>query len=227
MQDFRPKSTVKLLPRVVLPVRFDLRIPCLVIISPNAAFARIKDGNGMYFEQAVVIFLIGAILGAVITSSHIFIGQLELSSQASLWWQMISILTSGVTLPVIIHIAGKIFGGNRCWKLTFDAIFHIHVLYILLAAVLFGLVGTFWSYYSIPFDLSAPSIAPDFFSSISFLYNVVPISFGVWFLFVTTKAVKTINAFGTAKAFGIALVAIIASLVFSNIVAGETIIPAG
>ncbi len=51
--------------------------------------------------------------------------------------------------------------------------------------------------------------------------------FGVWLLFVTTKAVKTINAFGTAKAFGIALVAIIASLVFSNIVAGETIIPAG
>ncbi len=157
-------------------MRFDLRIPYLVIISPNAAFARIKDGNGMYFGQAVVIFLIGAILGAVITSSHIFIGQLELSSQASLWWQMISILTSGVTLPVIIHIAGKIFGGNRCWKLTFDAIFHIHVLYILLAAVLFGLVGTFWSYYSIPFDLSAPSIAPDFFSSISFLYNVVSIS---------------------------------------------------
>ncbi len=200
-------------------MHFDLRIPYLIIISPNAAFARIKDGNGVYFGQAVVIFLIGVTLGVAITSSGILYGQLDLSSRDSLWW-LISTLASSMTVPVIIHIAGTRLGGNRCWKLTFDAIFHIHVLYILLA-VLLGLVGTFWSYYSVPPDSSAPLTVPDFFSYIPILYNVVPISFGAWFLFVTIKAIKAINAFGTAKAFGIAIVSIIAYMAVNALFIGD------
>ncbi len=192
-------------------MRLDPKIPCLIIISPNAAFVRIKDGNGMYLGQAVAIFLAGALFGTAITSSGILSVQLDLSSTPYLWRQIMTALASGVITPAIIHIAGKRLGGNQCWKKTFDAILHIHILYIPVAVV-FALAGAFWLYYSTPFESSGPVIGPPFFFYMDIvLHNAIAASLGMWILIVTIKAVKVVNAFGTAKAFGVVVAAIAAS----------------
>ena len=202
--------------------------PCLnmalrVMVQPNSAFAEIRDNDQRYFAWSVGIYVLGAVLWAVIT--------VPLNDPASGYWEAGALSTavsipSGIIAIAVIYLVGRRLGGNASWRKVFSVIFYAHIyavpMFVVLMALMLPTVGL------IPLNpLDGPGPADvgiheitseslNAFQDIIALWMAlfaVMVAFGVWELVLLVKAVKTVNGFGTAKAFGIIVLGAVVSIV--------------
>ena len=197
-----------------------------VIVAPNSAFAHIRDSDGGYFAWSVGISMLASVLWS---------GSLALLDPALGYWEAVAryvgmdLLTATV-FAAVIYLVGRRLGGNGMWRTVFSAVFYTSVLALLafaLFAVLTLLAGGIsvwaflvdadqWDFESL--EAGEPS-GDMTYGPLGLLlgylavFIVGAIAFAVWTVVVLVKAVKTVNGFGTAKAFGIIVLALAVSAV--------------
>jgi len=213
---------------------FDPNVILRVITAPNSAFAQVRDNEEKYFAQSIGLLIFTSILGALLLVPFIMIPLDEAyfegvddanfptdNTDVSLFVG-INIL-SGLISAGLFYFIGKKIGGNTNWKKVFSVIFHTHVplipMSVILSILLFLMMDSIASIDSslfIELDKDEEQILSMIGPMLGYvgLFVIVAIAFVVWIFVVSVKAVKTVNGFGTAKAFGlIILVMIISSIV--------------
>jgi len=213
---------------------FDPNVILRVITAPNSAFAQVRDNEEKYFAQSIGLLIFTSILGSLLLIPFIMIPLDEAyfegvddanfptgNTDVSLFVG-INIL-SGFISAVLFYFIGKKIGGNTNWKKVFSVIFHTHVplipMSVILSILLFLMMDSIASIDSsllIELDEDEEQILSLIGPMLGYvgLFVIVAIAFVVWIFVVSVKAVKTVNGFGTAKAFGlIILVMIISSIV--------------
>ena len=213
---------------------FDLNIILRIITSPNSAFAQIRDNEEKYFVQSIGIFVLASVLSVLILLPFDMVplddayfegidGATFPSDELDpILFVAISLLSVFIS-TVLLYFIGKKIGGNTNWKKVFSVFFHAHVPTIPMSVVLSILIFLMMdSLASIdPSSIMESDIDEERVLSMmgpvlayAGLLVIVAIAFVVWIFVVSVKAVKTVNGFGTAKAFGlIILVMIISSVI--------------
>ena len=191
-----------------------------VITAPNSAFAHIRDGDGGYLGWSVGIFVFSSVLwsflAAPLDTDYEYWGALAVNLGMSLLVNLV--------FAAVIHLVGRRLGGNNMWRTVFSAVFYTNVIALVFAlfAVLVLLAGgvSLWALLTNA-DSSGPYPWPtgDLFELLGYLAVLVAgiIAFVVWVAVVLVKAVKTVNGFGTAKAFGLVVLAMAVALAVSSI----------
>ena len=213
---------------------FDLNVILRVITAPNSAFAQVRDNEEKYFAQSIVLLIFSSILGALLLVPFTMIPLDDLyfegvdddnfptgNTNVSLFVGINAL--NGLFSAVLFYFIGKKIGGNTNWKKIFSVIFHTHVplipMSIILSILLFLMMDSIVSIDSsllMELDEDEEQIISLMGPMLGYvgLFVTVTIAFVVWIFVVSVKAVKTVNGFGTAKAFGlIILVMIISSIV--------------
>jgi len=213
---------------------FDPNVILRVITAPNSAFAQVRDNEEKYFAQSIVLLAFTSILGALLLVPFIMIPLDDLYFEGVdddsfptdntdvILFVGINIL-NGLFSAVLFYFVGKKIGGNTNWKKVFSVIFHTHVplipMSVILSILLFLMMDSIASIDSsllMELDEDEEQILSLIGPMLGYvgLFVTVTIAFVVWIFVVSVKAVKTVNGFGTAKAFGlIILVMIISSIV--------------
>ena len=217
---------------------FDLNIILRVITAPNSAFAQIRDNDERYFTSSIVVFLFASVIGLLVMAPFIMMplndayyetfeennvdADIPVDWTDAILFVGISII-SGIISNILFYFIGKKLGGNTSWKKVFSVLFYTYVPVIPMMMVLSVLVFLMWSSLTAidPSYIMAPNADDEeIFLLIGpvlgyvGLMAIIAIGFLVWVFVVSVKAVKTVNGFGTAKAFGlIILVMIISSIV--------------
>ncbi len=217
---------------------FDPSLILRVIVSPNSAFLQIRDNEGKYFAQSVALLIISSVLGGLVVLPFAmmplddayfeFEGAEDIENtfpldDSAIGLSVGSSILSGFVSALLYYFIGKNLDGNANWKKVFSVIFHVHAVVIPVTIIIAILVFLMWgSFTSVDSSiLLDPNIDDeDVFSLLGsfigyvILLAILGISFAIWILIVTIKAIKVVHGFGTGKAFGlIILVAIITSLV--------------
>ena len=213
---------------------FDPNVILRVITATNSAFAQVRDNEEKYFAQSIGLLAFTSVLGALMLVPFIMIPLDDLyfegvdganfptdNTDVSLFVG-INIL-SGFISAVLFYFIGKKIGGNTNWKKVFSVIFHTHFplipMSVILSILLFLMLNSIASIDSsllIELDEDEEQTLSLIGHMLGYvgLFVIVAIAFVVWIFVVSVKAVKTVNGFGTAKAFGlIILVMIISSIV--------------
>ena len=213
---------------------FDPNVILRVITAPNSAFAQIRDNEEKYFAQSIGLLIFTSILGALMLIPFITIpldyvyfegvndANFPTENTDVILFVGISIL-SGFISAVLFYFIGKKIGGNTNWKKVFSVIFHTYVplipMSVILSILLFLMMDSIASIDSsllTELDENEEQILSLIGPMLGYvgLFVIVAITFVVWIFVVSVKAVKTVNGFGTVKAFGlIILVMIISSIV--------------
>ena len=217
---------------------FDSNVVLRVITAPNSAFAKIRDNEREYFTSSIGIFLFASVIGLLVMIPFVMMPlddayyesfeendmdvDIPVDWTDAILFVGISII-SGIISNILFYFIGKKLGGNTDWKKVFSVLFYAYVPVIPMMAVLSVLVFLMWGSLTAidPSFLMAPDAdEEETFSLIGpvlgyvGLMAIVAIGFIVWIFIVSVKAVKTVNGFGTAKAFGlIVLVIIISSII--------------
>ncbi|MDH3779540.1 MAG: YIP1 family protein [Nitrosopumilus sp.] len=213
---------------------FDPNVILRVITAPNSAFAQVRDNEEKYFAQSIGLLVFTSILGALLLVPFIMIPLDDLYFEGVdddnfptdntdvILFVGINTL-NGLFSAVLFYFIGKKIGGNTNWKKVFSVIFHTHVplipMSVILSILLFLMMDSIASIDSsllIELDEDEEQILSLIGPMLGYvgLFVTVTIAFVVWIFVVSVKAVKTVNGFGTAKAFGlIILVMIISSIV--------------
>ena len=158
----------------------DLALAFQVIMRPNQTFATLRDNEHQYFLPSIALMLLLSVLYAGLDSAAPPIaGQQATNAFASFGLTIMGIVASAGTL----YIIGKALGGNRNWQKVFTVIFYTEVVGIPLAAA------------SVLLSLLPLSLQGAAFGTI--------IAVLIWAIILSVKAIKVLNGFGTAKAFGI------------------------
>ncbi len=187
-----------------------------VMTSPNSAFARIRDDGG-YFAWSAGIFALGCALSTIAYATIV-------GGVAALW--AAHALLGGAISAVVMYLVGRQLGGNGSWRKVISAVFYAHVyavpLFAAVAALTLATAGV------TPLDflggLGLAGIAGGGTAGVSIDASVGSVSllavllavtaaFLSWGMVLWVKAVKTVNGFGTAKAFGIVALGWAASIV--------------
>lgn len=217
----------------VLILYFDLNLILRVFTAPNTAFAQIRDGEEKYFEQSVVLLIAASFITIltivpflIIPLDDIFLEELDDFifgvNETDMAFTVISAIVSELVIATVIYFVGKKLGGNKDWKPVFSVSLHVNVLVIpmmmIISILLFLMLGSLSSV-----DVSSLTEAEldedqvltlltPLFGYVGLLMGVV-LAFGIWIIVVSVKAIKVINGFGTAKAFGLLILSIIVSLI--------------
>ena len=159
-----------------------------VIVAPNSAFVEIRDNADRYFlwSLGIVVFL-----GILLTVIDPWEPPPEYQLNIIATNISVGILGSFVSAAVI-YLLGRLLGGNKNWKQVFSAIFYTGIIAIpiLVSSMLVG---------------QTASSASAFSGLLLWMVFLVPAI--VWMAIVMVKAVKVVNGFGTAKAFGLTVLA--------------------
>ena len=189
--------------------------------SPNSAFAEIRDNESKYFVQSIGILIFTSILGGLMlipfVMSPFFV---EYFADIDAVYSPLS--ESGVILVIgygilggivtagLLYFIGKKLGGNDSWKKVFSVIFYTNVPAIPFSIAIFILLFLMMD--------SFAELDPSFFQTLNRdeilstfgpvlgyvgIISIVAIAFFVWIFIIVIKAVKTLNGFGTGKAFGL------------------------
>ncbi len=175
--------------------------------SPNATFARLCNDPDAYLGQSIVVFLVASILGAVIAVPY----EIIYENTGELGWtpflaNMASVLASGVVSTLVVHLAGRRLGGSQNWKQTFVTLFHVHVLLVVAAVA----VGAIWVAVP-PSDLQHSVLTLQQDIGLALAYYAVVVAVSAWIIVLSVKAIKVVHAFGTAKAFGLLVLSVVAA----------------
>jgi len=213
---------------------FDPNIILRIITAPNSAFAQIRDNEAKYFGQSIGIFALSSVLGVLILLPFTLVpfddtyfegidGVTIPSDNLDPVLFVVSSMLGILISTTLLYFIGKKIGGNTNWKKVFSVFFHANVPAIPMSVILSILVFLMMDSVASIDPLSMMGSGIDEEQALSMmgpiltyvgLIAVVAISFVVWIFIVSVKAVKTVNGFGTAKAFGlIVLVMIISSII--------------
>ena len=214
---------------------FDLNVMLRVITSPNSAFAQIKENEERYLVQSVGLLIASSILGALVILPFVMIpldeayfeGADDLSlpiDNADVVLAAFAGILKGIVSFAIIYFVGKKLDGNKNWKKVLAVIFHTYVPAIPVSIILTVLMFLMWT--SLAEIEPSYLISPDadekqIFSVIGPMLSyvvilvVLGIAFLVWIIVISVKAIKIVNGFGTAKAFGLLVLAMIITSVIS------------
>lgn len=213
---------------------FDLNIILRIIIAPNSAFAHIRDNEEQYFAQSIGLMVFSSILGILIMLPFAVIPFDEKLFEyvddftypidgTDMILFVISSVVGGIVSVILFYFIGKKLGGNTNWKKVFSVIFHTYVpvipMLIVLSILMFLMVDSLTSLdldmlMSTELDEGQELSLFGPFIGYALLLAGVAIAFVVWIFVISIKALKILNGFGTAKAFGlIILVMIISSIV--------------
>ena len=193
-------------------ILLDARINAIISIltRPNQAFRDITENPINYFATAIAIlavtsfFFISYTVGEPDPSLTIneigYVWDVMHQSESfgkSVLWNLVSI--------VLIFYLAKRFGGSNDFKKVFS------VLAFAMVPVLIGgiILHVFFMYPPLlesitGIDKEDPEFAGLFWP---LYYTFMP--FTLWSLVLSIKAIKIVNAFGTAKAFGILIASVI------------------
>ena len=217
----------------MLILYFDLNLILRVFTAPNAAFAQIRDGEEKYFEQSAALLIAASFITIltivpflIIPLDDIFLEELDDFifgvNETDIAFTVISGIASELVIVTVIYFVGKKLGGNKDWKPVFSVNFHVNVLVIpmmmVLSILIFLMLGSLSS-----IDISSLTEAglgedqvltlmTPLFGYVGLLMGFI-LAFGIWIIVVSVKAIKVINGFGTAKAFGIFILAVIISMI--------------
>lgn len=217
---------------------FDPNVVLRVITAPNSAFAQIRDNEERYFVTSITIFLFASVIGLLVMVPFVMMPlddayyesfeendidvDIPVDWADAILFVGISIVT-GILSNVLFFFIGKKLGGNANWKKVFSVLFYAYVPMIPMMWAMSILVFLMWSSLTAidpSYLMASDAEGEEIFSLIGpvlgyvGLMAVVAIGFIVWIFVVSVKAVKTVNGFGTAKAFGlIILVMIISSII--------------
>lgn len=191
-----------------------LDVALRMITAPNSAFAHIRDNNGQYLAWSIGIFVLGSISLSV---------SFALLDQTFGYWEDMVLymgidLLVGIVFAVVIYLVGRQLGGNGMWRTVFSAIFYTNVLVfpfaLFLAVTLLAAGVSTWPFL-VDADTWDPESVGDLLDLLGYLAVLIvgSIAFAVWIVIVLIKAVKTVNGFGTAKAFGLIVLALLVSSV--------------
>ena len=219
---------------------FDLNIILRVITAPNSAFAQIRDNEERYFASSIGVFLFASVIGLLVMAPFVMMplndayyetfeeNDVDVDIPAdwthSILFVGISII-SGIISNVLFYFIGKKLGGNTNWKKVFSVLFYTYVPVIPMMMIMSVLVFLMWSSITAidPSYLMTPNAdAEEIFSLIGpalgyvGLMAIVAIGFVVWVFVISVKAIKTLNGFGTAKAFGLIILVIIISSIITT-----------
>lgn len=209
-----------------------------MITAPNSAFSQIRDNEGKYFTSSIGIFLFTSIVGLLVMAPFVMMpldnayyetfDENEIDVDIPVNWTdgilFVGIsIVSGIISNVLFYFIGKKLGGNTSWKKVFSVLFYAYVPVIPMMVVMSVLAFLMWGSLTgiDPSLLMTHNTDEEEILSLigpvlgyAGLMAVVAIGFGIWIFVVSVKAVKTVNGFGTAKAFGlIVLVIIISSII--------------
>lgn len=208
-----------------------------VITAPNSAFAHIRDNDGVYFGWSVCIFALSSFLTSIVLAT-LYPNVLTLENA---FLTAGFGLLNGTAITALIYLIGRLFGGNGNWRKVFSVIFYVNAIVFIMSAVAVGLAsmgggapvlasmggGSMLAPLSMaPLDGvgqldfagsgSWPGVMTDLLTSLVITMAVL-IAFFVWSVVLSVKAVKTVNGFGTAKAFGL--------FVFANVAYNAAFLP--
>jgi len=198
----------------------------------------VRDNEEKYFSQSIALLVISSVLGGLAVLPFVMmplddayfefpesenIDETFPLEDTAVGLSIVSSVLSGFVSAILYYFIGKKLDGNTNWKKVFSVIFHIHAIVIpitiIMAMLLFLMWGSFTSIDSSILldpnndDQEVFSLLESFIEYVIWL-AIVGISFAIWGLIVTIKAIKVVHGFGTGKAFGlIILVGIINSLV--------------
>ena len=169
-----------------------------VIVAPNSAFAEIRDNAARYFPWSLGIVVFVGILSTIMEDPWALLFDVfEYTSGIAAGLAAIIAINIAVffAFTAVIYLIGRLLGGNRNWKQVFSVISYAEIIWIpiIVTNMLVGDISfiAFWGRVGI----------------------VVLILLIVWVAVVAVKAVKVVNGFGTAKAFGLVVLAEVIILV--------------
>ena len=225
---------------VVLILYFDLNVILRVIAAPNSAFAQIRDNEEKYFVSSIGIFLFASVIGLLVMIPFLMMplddayyesfeeNDIDVDIPAD-WADVILFvgisIISGIISNVLFYFIGKKLGGNTNWKKVFSVFFYAYVPIIPMMVMLSVLMFLMWSSLTAidpSFFMTPDADEEEMFSLIEpvlgyvGLMAIVAIGFVAWIFIVSIKAVKTVNGFGTTKAFGIIILVMIISYIITT-----------
>lgn len=124
----------------------------------------------------MAVFLVASILGAVIVVPYEIIhGHAGGSSWAPFLVNVASVLVSGVVSVLVVHLAGRRFGGSHDWRQTFVTLFHVHVLLVVASAA----VGAIWAAVP-PLDMHHLMLAFEQGIELALAYYAIVVAVSAW-----------------------------------------------
>lgn len=182
-----------------------------LVTAPNSAFAQIRDNYERYFAWSVGIFV-----SSIFLSNALFaLLDPDLADTGGFVLDVGAGLLAGIVFTAAAYLLGRLLGGNRNWRAVFSVLFYTNVLAFPLLAAFAALAllagyGMMWPLIpSGQLDLEFNLLGNLGYLA---LLGMCIIAAMVWIVIVLVKAAKTVNGFGTAKAFGIIVLAFVASL---------------
>lgn len=185
----RPPSATNLdHPRGGPPTMLDkLEMASQVIMHPNSALAALRDDGHRYFRPSIAVMLLTSIVGVGLGSTIPAIaGQQTMNAVAIFGLTILGVVANAGT----IYLIGRVLGGNKSWRKVLTVLFYVNIVEIPAAAV-----------------LSTSSILPPGLLSLVMVAAVF-----AWVVIIYVKAVKVLNGFSTARAFGILVLSGIAQV---------------
>ena len=215
---------------------FDPNIILRIISSPNSAFVQIRDNEEKYFLQSIGIFVLASVLSVLIMLPFVMIPLDEryfegvdaatFSSDEldPVLFVAISLLSVFIS-TVLLYFIGKKLGGNTNWKKVFSVFFHANVptipMSVVLSILIFLMMDSFASIDPssiMESDIDEKQVLSMMGPVLAYvaLFVITAIAYVVWIFVVSVKAVKIVNGFGTAKAFGLIILVMIISSVITT-----------
>ena len=197
---------------VTMTILLDARIKSVISVMtrPNQTFREITSYNENYFVFAIAIFaltsffFVGYTTEEAVGSLPVNEGGFVLDATYQIESFMEAILWNMFSIALIFYLGIK-FEGNNNFKKVFSAItfalipmliggviMHVFALYPPLVENISGI------------DKESPEF-PGLFWPLYFAY----LPFVLWSVILSIKAIKVVNGFGTAKAFGVLIISTI------------------
>ena len=181
-------------------IRDALEMVSRIILHPNSAFAALRDDDRRYFRSSIVVMLLTSIVGAGLGSTMPAIAEQQTANAVTIFGMTV---LSIVTSTGIVYLIGRAFGGNRNWRKVLTVLFYVNVIEIPIATVLaassllYPVAPAMIELHEglhIPFSLSPGLLGAT--------YVMMAITL-LWAVIICIKAIKVLNSFSTAKAFGV------------------------
>ena len=169
----------------------ELAMAYQVVRRPNSAFVALRDDDHRYFQSSIVVLLLASIayVGLGLSTPELA-GQPTMDISTSFGLAVLGTAAGAGT----IYLVGRAFGGNKSWRKALTVLFYTVIVWIPTAAV------------QTMSSLQSPSLQA--------VVGTAALAALAWAVILSVKAVKVLNGFGTAKAFGILVLSCIIQLVW-------------
>ena len=153
-----------------------------VIRRPNSAFAALRDDDRRYFLPSIVVMLLTSVVHFGTISAY---PEYTDEQAVDAITRICVAILGAFTIAGIPYLIGRALGGNKSWRKGLTVLFYASILWI----------PTTITYF-----------VPDTSESLSSVWHAISsiaLLFFIWVVVVHVKAIKVLNGFGTARAFGI------------------------